>query len=107
MQPSKKFQPSLFSKWNLWPYDQRHAFANDTSILVATSIHQNESKGDKDISNRLPPNHKETNCIRWALIKKKYELTADSLEVEALKSFGITGDDLPRMAPEVNCSGEN
>ncbi len=68
-----------------WSSAQRQKFANDMSdprSLIAVTAGQNRSKGDKDLSNWLPP-RKEGLCtyvISWVAVKARWKLSMDPSE---------------------------
>ena len=72
-----------------WTPAQRQAFANDLDdprTLVAVSLGQNRSKGDKDPSQWLPPKGVCTYIADWISIKARYQLSVDAIEAEFLTS---------------------
>jgi len=86
-----------------WTRKNRIRFANDTSVLIITSRHQNESKGSKNVAEWLPPKNQKEYCIKWALIKRKYNLVADSMELEMLQKYVSKGE-LPKLGTKVVCT---
>ncbi len=73
-----------------WTPTQRQAFANDLSesgALVAVSLGQNRSKGDKDVSDWLPSRGVCGYVYNWITVKIKYSLTVDSKEMATLESY--------------------
>lgn len=77
-----------------WQWDEarRTAYANDTSddrTLVAVTDSVNQSKGDKDPSNWLPPQPAdECRFIGdWIAIKARWELTMDPSEFGRLRNL--------------------
>jgi len=73
-----------------WNATQRQAFANDLSegaALVAVSLGQNRSKGDKDVSDWLPSRGVCGYVYNWITVKIKYSLTVDSKEMSTLESY--------------------
>lgn len=68
-----------------WNSAQRQRFANDLSdgrSLIAVTAGQNRSKGDKDLSNWLPP-RREVLCTyvaSWVAVKAKWKLSMDQSE---------------------------
>lgn len=68
-----------------WSSSQREKFANDLSdarSLIAVTAGQNRSKGDKDLSNWLPP-RKEALCTyvaSWVAVKAHWKLSMDPSE---------------------------
>ena len=72
-----------------WTALQRQAFANDLSesgALIAVSLGQNRSKGDKDVSEWLPSRGVCGYVYNWISVKIKYSLTADSKEMLTLEN---------------------
>lgn len=72
-----------------WTPAQRQAFANDlddSRALVAVSLGQNRSKGDKDPSQWLPPKGVCTYIADWISIKARYQLSVDPIEAAFLTS---------------------
>ncbi|EIN04122.1 hypothetical protein PUNSTDRAFT_122963 [Punctularia strigosozonata HHB-11173 SS5] len=71
-----------------WTAAQREAFANDLTRpqLLAVTDNLNESKGDKDIAEWVPPlaSYRCTYARAWATVKHHYDLTIDSAEKSAL-----------------------
>ncbi len=73
-----------------WTTPQRQAFANDLTNpqLIAVSASSNESKGDQDPSEWMPPNTGEW-CYyvrNWIQVKYYYHLTITSAEKSTLSS---------------------
>lgn len=68
-----------------WSASQRQRFANDLSdgrSLIAVTARQNRSKGDKDLSNWLPP-RQEALCSyvsTWVAVKAQWKLSMDQSE---------------------------
>jgi hypothetical protein len=84
-----------------WTPTQRQAFANDLSesgALVAVSLGQNRSKGDKDVSDWLPSKGVCGYVYNWITVKIKYSLTADSKEMSTLDSY-ISSCNLSEFKP--------
>ena len=84
-----------------WTPLQRQAYANDLSesrALVAVSLGQNRSKGDKDVAQWLPPKGVCVYITAWIAVKYRYSLTVDSAEAQVLNSYstscGLTNIDL-------------
>lgn len=70
-----------------WTFEQRQAFANDVDdprALVAVSLGQNRSKGDKDPAQWLPPKGICTYVADWISVKARYQLSVDPLEATFL-----------------------
>lgn len=73
-----------------WTPAQRQAYANeiaDERVLVAVSLGQNRSKGDKDPASWLPPKGVCTYIENWIAIKVKYSLTIDAKELSTLNQY--------------------
>jgi hypothetical protein len=84
-----------------WSPTQRQAFANDLSegaALVAVSLGQNRSKGDKDVSDWLPSRGVCGYVYNWITVKIKYSLTVDSKEMLTLQSY-ISSCNLSEFKP--------
>ncbi|KAH9005199.1 hypothetical protein EDB86DRAFT_1729539 [Lactarius hatsudake] len=74
-----------------WTDAQREAFANDLTRpqLIAVSSSSNESKGDRDPAQWMPPDS-SFHCIyvrAWITVKQFYGLTVDSAEKSALTTL--------------------
>ncbi|MFJ8002697.1 HNH endonuclease family protein [Streptomyces sp. NPDC096310] len=73
-----------------WTTAQRQAFANDLTRpqLIAVTDNVNQSKGDKDPANWMPPlaSYKCTYVRAWVQVKYYYNLKVDSAEKTALTS---------------------
>jgi hypothetical protein len=70
-----------------WSAEQRQAFANDVyepRALIAVSLGQNRSKGDKDPAQWLPPKGVCTYIADWISIKARYQLSVDPIEAAFL-----------------------
>ncbi|MFI6348781.1 HNH endonuclease family protein [Streptomyces sp. NPDC050560] len=77
-----------------WTTDQRQSFANDLTRpqLIAVTDNVNQSKGDRDPAEWLPPSS-SYHCMyarMWVQVKHYYDLTVDSAEKSALQ--GILND---------------
>ncbi|TFY55554.1 hypothetical protein EVG20_g9280 [Dentipellis fragilis] len=74
-----------------WTAAQREAYANDLTRpqLLAVTDNLNESKGDKDIANWVPPlkSYVCTYARAWVTVKHYYKLTIDSAEKTALQNY--------------------
>ncbi|TFY82559.1 hypothetical protein EWM64_g1454 [Hericium alpestre] len=74
-----------------WTAAKREAFANDLTRpqLVAVTDNLNESKGDKDVANWVPPLASFVcEYVRaWVTVKHYYGLTVDSAEKTALQGY--------------------
>lgn len=74
-----------------WTTAKREAFANDLSRpqLVAVTDNVNQSKGDKDPAEWMPPTS-SYHCVyarAWVHVKHHYDLAVDSAEKSALSSI--------------------
>ncbi|MFY0514463.1 HNH endonuclease family protein [Streptomyces anulatus] len=73
-----------------WTTAQRQSFANDLTRpqLIAVTDNVNQSKGDQDPAEWMPPtsSYKCTYVRAWVHVKKHYNLTLDSAEKSALQS---------------------
>jgi len=70
-----------------WSAQQRKDFANDVDdprALIAVSLGQNRSKGDKDPAQWLPPKGVCTYIADWIAIKARYQLSVDPIEAAFL-----------------------
>ncbi|QRV82077.1 hypothetical protein RhiJN_10092 [Ceratobasidium sp. AG-Ba] len=74
-----------------WTTAQRQAFANDVTRpqLLAVTDNVNQSKGDKDPANWMPPlaSYHCTYVRAWITVKYYYSLTIDSTEKTALTNY--------------------
>ncbi|KAF9268472.1 hypothetical protein L218DRAFT_512019 [Marasmius fiardii PR-910] len=74
-----------------WTAAQREAFANDLTRpqLVAVTDNLNESKGDRDVANWVPPlaSFVCTYVRAWVTVKHFYNLSIDSAEKTALQNY--------------------
>jgi len=73
-----------------WTPAQRQAFANDLEepqALVAVSLGQTRSKGDKDVASWLPQKDVCTYMTNWLAIKYRYSLTVDIAEARVINSY--------------------
>ncbi len=94
---------------NAWTAEQRRDYANDLTIgasLVAVTDNINQSKGEKDPAQWLPPSSGAT-CryiSDWVVVKYRWNLTADQAEVDALNTLlagpcaGATAEVPPRAS---------
>ncbi|MDJ1641009.1 HNH endonuclease family protein [Streptomyces pakalii] len=73
-----------------WTTAQRQSFANDLTRpqLIAVTDNVNQSKGDKDPAEWMPPSssYKCTYVRAWVHVKKQYNLSVDSAEKSALQA---------------------
>jgi len=67
-----------------WSKERREAFYNDPLNLVATTAHQNRSKGDKDPGEWLPEVGRCDYARAWLAIKGRYGLAMDEAEVRGI-----------------------
>ncbi len=90
-----------------WTPNQRRVFANDLGVsyvLIAVTDNVNQSKGDRDPAQWMPPNT-AYHCqylIDWALVKYRYSLTVDTAELSTLtaglsEACGSTSVTLPTV----------
>ncbi|TFK51402.1 hypothetical protein OE88DRAFT_1718855 [Heliocybe sulcata] len=74
-----------------WTAARRESFANDLTRpqLVAVTDNLNESKGDKDVAEWMPPlkSYQCTYVRAWVTVKHYYDLTIDADEKTALQSY--------------------
>ncbi|CAE6468041.1 unnamed protein product [Rhizoctonia solani] len=74
-----------------WTTAQRQAFANDVTRpqLLAVTDNVNQSKGDKDPAEWMPPltSYYCTYVRAWITVKYYYDLSVDSAEKSALTSY--------------------
>jgi len=74
-----------------WTTTQREAFANDLTRpqLVAVTDNLNQSKGDKDVAEWVPPlsGFVCTYVRAWVTVKHHYGLSVDSAEKTALTKY--------------------
>ncbi|REK84529.1 HNH endonuclease [Streptomyces inhibens] len=74
-----------------WTPERRERYANDLGAdrsLVAVSLGENRTKGDKDPAEWMPP-AKDATCTYatdWVAAKLRWKLTADRAEVKALRT---------------------
>ncbi|KAF9473215.1 hypothetical protein BDN70DRAFT_966486 [Pholiota conissans] len=75
----------------LWTNAQREAFANDLTRpqLVAVTDDLNQSKGDQDPAEWMPPlaSYRCTYARAWVQVKYYYNLSIDSAEKAALTNY--------------------
>lgn len=73
-----------------WTDSQREGFANDLSgpQLIAVTDNVNQSKGDQDPAEWMPPlsEYHCTYAAMWVAVKSGYGLTVDSAEYDALSA---------------------
>ena len=89
-----------------WTPLQRQSYANDLTesrALIAVSLGQNRSKGDRDVSGWLPLKGVCAYIETWITIKVKYSLTVDSKEMSVLSNYiescGLVELETPTQAP--------
>ena len=73
-----------------WSASRRRAFANDLDLaaaLVAVTDNLNSQKGEQDPAEWLPPRaaYRCTYVRDWIAVKKKWELSIDPAEADALR----------------------
>jgi len=90
-----------------WDRSKKRRYANylvAKNHLMAVHLSANRSKGLKDPAEWLPPNkaYRKTYARIWIAIKNGWGLTADRVELNALKRIlhGETGVVYPRLAKE-------
>ena len=76
-----------------WTAARRQAYANDRGderTLEAVTDNVNQSKGDRDPAVWMPPSTSAycTSVEYWVAVKARWNLTADSAEVSALRNYG-------------------
>jgi len=77
-----------------WDSNRRENFANDLGhegSLIAVSASSNRTKGAGNPAEWLPPNA-EYYCqyvSTWVEVKLRWQLSADSAEIAALKKYGV------------------
>ena len=74
----------------IWTALQKEIFANDPLNLIAVSAAENREKGSKDVAHWLPSNNPPYQCIyvkRFQAVKRKYQLSSDTLEQKAIESI--------------------
>jgi hypothetical protein len=69
-----------------WPPARREAYANDVEGLVAVTSSSNQSKSDDDPARWLPTGDRCGYVTTWVRIKKKYNLSVDKAEHDAIAS---------------------
>ncbi len=67
-----------------WPPARREAYANDVEGLVAVTGTSNQSKSDDDPARWLPTEDRCGYVTKWVRIKKKYGLSVDQAEHDAI-----------------------
>jgi hypothetical protein len=79
-----------------WPEDQRRAYANDPEGLVAVTGSSNQSKSDDDPARWMPSYDPCGYLAKWLHVKKKYNLSVDQTEHDAIASvIGSCPQSLP------------
>ncbi|HEX6353153.1 MAG TPA: HNH endonuclease family protein [Actinophytocola sp.] len=73
-----------------WPEEQRRAYANDIEGLVAVTSSSNRSKGDDDPARWLPDRDRCGYVAAWLKVKRKYNLSVDQAEHDAIASVAGT-----------------
>ena len=106
MVPLKEAHQSGASNWSR---ERKRAYANDLDdpdTLIAVDRRLNRQKGAKDPAEWLPPNHayQAEYARAWVAVKLKWGLTADRRELMALRKLLGNQVELPREAPEMNCT---
>ncbi len=67
-----------------WPVARRTAYANDVYGLVAVTSSSNQSKSDDDPARWLPSADRCGYVDKWVRVKKKYNLSVDQAERDAI-----------------------
>jgi hypothetical protein len=73
-----------------WPEEQRRAYANDVEGLVAVTSSSNRSKSDDDPARWLPDQDRCGYVASWLRVKRKYNLSVDQAEHDAIASVANT-----------------
>ena len=92
-----------------WSRERKRAYANDLDdpdTLIAVDRRLNRQKGAKDPAEWLPPNpaYQAEYAKAWVAVKLKWGLTADRQELVALRKLLGNQVELPREAPELDCT---
>ena len=92
-----------------WSRERKRAYANDLDdpdTLIAVDRGLNRQKGAKDPAEWLPPNpaYQAEYAKAWVAVKLKWGLTADRQELVALRKLLGNQVELPREAPELDCT---
>ncbi len=92
-----------------WSRERKRAYANDLDdpdTLIAVDRRLNRQKGAKGPAEWLPPNqaYQAEYARAWVTVKLKWGLTADRRELMALRKLLGNQVELPREAPEMNCT---
>ena len=92
-----------------WSRERKRAYANDLDdpdTLIAVDRRLNRQKGAKDPAEWLPPNpaYQAEYVKAWVAVKLKWGLTADRQELVALRKLLGNQVELPREAPELDCT---
>ena len=92
-----------------WSRERKRAYANDLDdpdTLIAVDRGLNRQKGAKDPAEWLPPkkSYQIEYARAWVGVKLKWGLTADRRELMALRELIGNQAELPREAPEMNCT---
>lgn len=70
-----------------WSAEHRQAYANDPDVLIAVTAHSNRAKGDDDPAKWTPDQGRCLYVERWTAIKRRYGLTIDQAEHDAIASI--------------------
>jgi hypothetical protein len=73
-----------------WPEEQRRAYANDVEGLVAVTSSSNRSKSDDDPARWLPDQDRCGYVASWLRVKRKYNLSVDQAEHDAIAAVANT-----------------
>lgn len=71
-----------------WPEEKKREYANDYSVLLATSARENRTKGDKGPSEYMPP-YKPYRCAyakTFTTIAYKYDISVTEKDAQVLSS---------------------
>lgn len=87
-----------------WPASRRVAYANDLGYdwsLLAVTDNVNQSKGDRDPAEWLPPSPEArcTYAVQWVSVKHRWDLSVDTSEQSALTSLLDTCEPVPVAVP--------
>jgi hypothetical protein len=87
-----------------WPASRRVAYANDLGYdwsLLAVTDNVNQSKGDRDPAEWLPPSPEArcTYAVQWVSVKHRWNLSVDTTEQSALTSLLDTCEPVPVAVP--------
>ncbi|PXY23890.1 hypothetical protein BAY59_29225 [Prauserella coralliicola] len=69
-----------------WSEAERERYANDPAVLVVVTARSNRAKGDQDPAEWLPDRDRCGYVRQWTETKRRYALTADPAEAEAIRA---------------------